>query len=186
MSIEISYSMWNKDGRERQNGSIMTIIKSVNQTFCNEQVQFHVVQTAAVTTLASVCGYAGTFFFTNFPAEKGAFYLGSVALVSFVAYQALDKLKEQLESPSLKKIIGLVALLQIPFAFYYLPKYLPLTLARTAELEILAAAAHFAAIPIFFHLAVTAWNEPSVTNIASATGVLLPLANGLRYYAKPA
>ncbi|CUI17633.1 hypothetical protein PNK_2029 [Candidatus Protochlamydia naegleriophila] len=176
---------WNED--KAKSGSIMNIIKSVNQTlFYNEEIRSHAVQTIAMTTLASICGYAGTFFFTNFPAETGAFYLGSVALVSFVAYQSLDKLKEQLESPSLRKIVGLVALLQIPFAFYYLPKYLPLNLASTAELEILAAAAHFAAIPIFFHLAVTAWNEPSVTNIASATGVLLPLANGLRYYAKSA
>lgn len=134
-------------------------------------------------SLAAVCGYAGTFFFTVHNPLAAAIYLATAALTSQVAYHILEKIKSNVQSHGLKHAISAVQLLQIPLMFY-MCSGTPLILSGVAKLEVLVAAAYFIAIPIFFHLSIVAWNEPSVTNIVAAIGVLLPLANGLGSYAK--
>lgn len=160
----------------------MNIINNIGSVLMNEEVHDFALRATSLTCLASICGYAGTFFFSKFNPKSGAIYLASVALTSQVAYEILEKLKESVESPRLKQVITAVQLLQIPMAFYLLPDLLKLHLSGGAKLEIIVVTAHFVAIPVFFHLAIKAWNEPTLANVAAAVGVMLSLANGLRSY----
>lgn len=148
----------------------------------NDHFQQVALGMAGRSFLASICGYAGTFFFTTHSPMIAAAYLGTVTLVNQIAYYALEKLKEYTSNPTTKHLLFVVQLLQFPFAFYFL---LPgISLSGALKLEILAATAYFVAIPAFFHLGRISWNDPTTSNIAYAVGVMLPLASGLRSYAK--
>lgn len=140
-----------------------------------------VSKTLSCTSLAAVCGYAGTFFFTLHNPLCAAVYLATAALTSQIAYHALEKIKSLFQSEKVKFALSAVQLLQIPLMFYLCPGSL---ITGIAKLEIITATAYFVAIPVFFHLSIVAWNDPSVGNIVAAIGVLLPLANGLGSYAK--
>jgi len=147
----------------------------------NDQFQHFASKTAGITVLASVCAYGGTFFFTSHPPITGAMYFGTVALIGQVAYQALVNLKECFENQTIKHLINVIQLLEIPFFFYFLHGGSQF-LTAAIKLEIVAATAYFTAIPLFFHLGIETWNDPSAANIAMTMGVMMPLASGLRAY----
>jgi hypothetical protein len=145
-------------------------------------IQHDIVKPAGITLLASTCAFGGTFFFTNHHPLVGAAYLGTVALVGQVAYQAMEKIKEIQQSPTVQHLISVIQLLEIPLLFYYLhagTRFLP----AAVKLEIVAATGYFIAIPLFFHLGIEAWKDPSPANISSTIGVMLALSSGLRGYA---
>lgn len=150
--------------------------------FFSDQIRQEVVKTIGCTLLTFVCGYGGTFFFTTLNPGQAALYIAKVSLVSQVSYHIFEKLKNNVQSPLLKNTITVIQLLQIPLFFYLLHGGAILT--GVEKLEMVVATAYFTAIPVFFHLGIIAWNDPSVTNIAAAVGVMLPLANGLGNYAR--
>jgi len=163
-------------------GMIMTLTSIYNQITSEDSKQF-AFQTVGAASLAAVCGYGGTFFFTALNPVSAATYFAVVALTSHVAYQALEKLKESVEAPRLKQVITAVQLLQFSILFYF---FHGLSGAATgaAKLEMITATAYFVAIPVFFHLAIEAWKDPTLANIGVAVGVMLPLVSGLGGYAK--
>lgn len=140
-----------------------------------------VLNVVGLASLASIGGYGGTFFFSTLNPLSGACYLGITSVISHVAYLIFGRMKDAVESPKLKYLITAVQLLQIPLVFYFFPGSL-YHLSAATKLEIIIATAHFLAIPVFFHLGIKAWNEPTLPNIAAATSVMLSLANGLRSY----
>ncbi len=156
----------------------MNYIESIREKITSETA-FHM---AGGVALAAVCGYGGTFFFSLLNPAIGAAYVASAAITSMVAYQALESLKDNFKSERVKKVITIVQLLQIPLSFYLLPEPLGLCIRAATKLEIIIATAHFAAIPVFFHLAIEAYRNPTTQNIALAAGVMLPLATGMRTY----
>lgn len=159
----------------------MMDLKSIGSYFVNgEQI---ISKTISCTALAGVCGYAGTFFFTMHNPLSAAVYLATAALTSQVAYHILEKIKTFAQSQGLKHALTAVQLLQIPLMFYMFSGG-PAILSGIAKLEVITATAYFVAMPVFFHLSITAWNDPTVTNIVAAMGVLFPLATGLGSYAK--
>jgi hypothetical protein len=160
----------------------MNILRNVSSMIKNEELWDLALKTTGTTALASVCAYGGTFFFTNYQPQIAATYFGLVALTSQVAYRVLEKLKDSVEKPLFKHLITVIQLLQIPFSFYFLHNGSQF-LSAAVKLEMIAATAYFVAIPIFFHLGVVAWNDPTETKIIAAVGVMLPLASGLRTYA---
>lgn len=136
----------------------------------------------ATTTLAAVCGYGGTFFFTVHNPIHGALYLGSVALTSHVAYLILDEIKAHVKSPKLTHVFSAIQLFQIPLVFYYPPSSIALNMPGNIKLEIIIAAIHFLAIPLVFHLGIETWKDPTLINIGYTGSLMLTLANGLRNY----
>ncbi len=160
----------------------MNAIKNACNGIVSDEVQERALQTAALTGLASVCAYAGTFFFTAYKPVNGAFYLGSVILVSHVAYQVLEKMKEMVKSDKVKYAITSIQLLQIPVVFYLMPGQLSPSLTSGAKLEIIIATAHFVAVPIFFHLGLEAWKDPTFVKVAPVAAMMLTLTQGLRSY----
>lgn len=154
----------------------MNIIECYNNLTSKNQIISKIV---GCTVLATVCGYGGTFLFTNLNPRLSASYFGSVALISQVVYQVLENLKSSTENPANKYAIAVVQLLQIPVFFYLSHGPIGPFIHGAIKLEMIVATAHFVAIPAFFHLAIRAWNDPSSANVAAAVGVMLPLANGL-------
>ncbi len=162
----------------------MHFLSNLTAKLMSDEWRHFALKTGVCTTLAGVCGYGGTFFFTSFNPRIGASYFAVVALVGQIAYEILEQLKSPVEdSPWLKRMVTAVQFLQIPLCFYLLHGTSS-HLSAAVKLEIICATAYFTAIPIFFHLAVKAWNDPTASNIAKAVGVMLPLANGLGNYAK--
>lgn len=157
----------------------MNAIRSIGSILSNEEVQNHAVKTAGMTSLAAVCAYGGTFFFTAHNPIIGVVYLSSAALTSHVAYQIFEKMKESVESERLKYVITAVQLFQIPVVCYLAPGTLLPQLSNAIKLEIIIATAHFVAIPVFFHIAIKAWEN---RDFAFAVSIMLSLANGLRTY----
>jgi hypothetical protein len=142
-----------------------------------------VLLTAAGTSLASVCAYGGTFFFTYHPPMVGVAYIGMVALISQIAYRSLEKLKEKIDIPSIQRSITVLQLLQIPFWFYALHGGSQQVLSASVKQEIIAATAYFAAIPTFFYLGIETFNDPTPSNVGATLTGMLTLANGLNGYA---
>lgn len=134
------------------------------------------------TLLAGICAYGGTYFFTRYHPLVGASYIGIVALASQIAYRALEGLKENVDTPFFQHTINVIQLLQIPF-FCYLFNGQGVSSAAP-KMEIITATAHFVAIPIFIHLAIIAWNDPTVEHIGATMAVMLPLASRLQTYAE--
>lgn len=149
----------------------------------DEMWQESVLKITGGTLLASVCAYGGTYFFTRYSPMMGVTYFGMVALISQVAYRALAELKENVDTSICQHVITVIQLFQVPF-FFYLCHGGNDHLSAAVKLEIITATAHFAAIPIFIHLAIVAWNDPTVEHIAAAMGVMLPLASRLQSYAE--
>lgn len=141
-------------------------------------------KTAGFTAFAAICTYGGTFLFTALNPASAALYVATAALASQVSYHILEVFKETFEAPVVKLCFTVLQLFQIPFFFYLFPSPIGFALSAADRLECLNATAHFVAIPVFFHLGIVAWNDPTVTHLAAAVGVLLPLANGLGKYAK--
>ena len=160
----------------------MNAIRNVGSYLMSNDMQEHVLKVAGVTALASICAYGGTFFFTSHRPLSGAVYLGSVALISHIAYLVFEQIKDAVDHPKLKYALTTVQLFQIPIVFYFSPGSLIFPLSGSVQLEIIVASAHFVAIPLFFHLGIKAWYDPSFANIAAVAGVMLSLANGLRNY----
>lgn len=162
----------------------MDYIRSFERKIFSEESQQYVSKTVGGTALAGICGYGGTFFFTTLNPVTAAIYFSTTALVTQLTYRVFEKMKESVKSPMLKHTFTAIQLLQIP-VFFYLFHGVPGTfLSGATKLEMITATAYFTAIPVFFHLGIMAWNEPTVTHITAAIGVMLPLANGLGNYAK--
>lgn len=136
------------------------------------------------TLLAGVCAYGGTYFFTRYHPMMGASYVGTVALVSQIAYCILEILKEDSELHFYEHTMTVIQLLQIPFFCYLFSGINNGTLSAATKMEIISATAHFAAIPIVVHLGKIAWDDPTVEHIGVAMGVMLPLASRLQTYAE--
>lgn len=149
----------------------------------HETWQHSLIKIGEGALLAGVCAYGGTYFFTRYDPLTGASYIATVALVSQVVYRLLDVLGKQTDHVICQRFINGAKLFQIPYFFYLLHgAYAPLT--APVKMEIITATAHFAAIPIFVHLGIIAWNDPKVENIAAAMAVMLPLASRLQVYAE--
>lgn len=133
--------------------------------------------------LAGVCAYGGTYFFTHYHPLIGASYVASVALVSQVAYRLLGAMEKKIDHPIHQHFINCAKLFQIPYCFYLLHGGFA-HLAAPVKMEIITATAHFAAIPVFVHLGIIAWNDPTVEHIAASMAVMLPLASRLQVYAE--
>ena len=161
----------------------MNFINRITSGLMSEECQQFALKTGGCTVLAAICGYGGTFFFTNLNPRVGAFYLATVALISVVAYQAFEKVKSPIKSPMLKQMVEVLQFAQFPLCFYFLhaPGY---RLSAAVKLEIISATAYFIAIPFFFRFAVVAWNEPTFANVGTAVGVMLQIADQLGNYAK--
>lgn len=162
----------------------MNIIRNIGDRIGGEELQERVLQTAGITCMSSICAYGGTFFFTAYKPLDGVFYLGIVALTSYVAYQALETMKEWVESDRLKYVITSIQLFQIPILLYVLPGSLNQQLTGAAKLEILIATAHFVAVPVFFHLGLEAWKDPCFEKVAPVIAMMLTLSQGLRHYVR--
>ncbi len=166
-------------------GVIMNIIRNIVSELGyvrDDAWQQSALKVTGGVLLSAVCAYGGTHFFTTHHPLLGAAYFASVALISQVAYRALEKLKDTVDKPLARHVITVIQLLQIPYFFYALHAGMAQRLSASAKLEIIIATAHFAAIPVFCHLAIVAWNDPTVEHITAAIGVMLPLAGGLRSY----
>ena len=148
----------------------------------NDAWQQSTLKVAGGMVLGAACGYGGTYFFTHHPPLVGAMYVGSAALVTQIAYRALEKLKEVIDHPLFKHAVTAIQLLQIPLFFHLLHACNGQFLSAGVKLEILIATAHFMAIPILFHVGIAAWEDPTVERLAAFSGIMLTLANGLRYY----
>lgn len=162
----------------------MNFIRDFASKMTSEEMQEHALNVAGVTALASVCAYGGTFFFTSHNPMSGALYLGIVSLISHVAYLIFENMRGSVDAPKLKYALTAVQLLQIPMVFYFFSGAFSYQLTGASKFEIIIATAHFIAIPVFFDLGIKAWNEPTLPNIAAATGVMLSLVNGLRNYVR--
>lgn len=163
----------------------------------SEPKQKAISQVVGFTTLSAICGYGGAFFFTHIHPLVSATYFASVALTSQVVYRAFEHLKSPIEKPVLNPpekptdspevpfknhFVEAIQLLQIPLFFHLCHGVIGPRLHGAIKLELIVATAHFVAVPVFFHLAIKAWKDPSVTNVAAAAGVMLPLATGLLRY----
>lgn len=160
----------------------MNLIRSVTERITSAEAQENIHNVVGLTTLGSVCAYGGTFFFSSLKPLDGAFYLGSVSLISSVAYLAFGYLKDSVESQRGKLAITAIQLLQIPLAFYFFPGTLAAHLTAAAKLEIIITTAHFVAIPAVVYLGIEAWKAPSFNSIFATTSSMLALTNGLRNF----
>lgn len=160
----------------------MNTIRNIGAALTSDAMQDCLLKTAGLTSLVSICAYGGTFFFTRHNPVHGAAYLSVVALTSLVAYQIFEKMKEYVDSPTVKDIIKAVQFLQIPLVFYALPGPFNLHLENAVKLEMVIVTAYFVAIPMFFHFAIEVWNDPTLPNLFAASGIMLSLANGLKSY----
>ena len=160
----------------------MNLIRNFAGKITSAEAHDTIHNVAGLTTLASVCAYGGTFFFSSLTPLDGVLYLGSVSLISHVAYLIFGNMKDSVESPKLKQMILAVQLLQIPMVFYFFPGTLASHMTAASKLEIIITTAHFVAIPAVFYLGIEAWKAPSFTSIAAATGSMLTLTSGLRNF----
>ena len=161
----------------------MNLINTATSNLKSDEFQQFVLKTSVCTGLAAICGYGGTFFFTHFNPRMGASYFATVALISQVVYGIFEQVKDPGNLPILKRAVEAIQLLQIPI-FFYLLHGNHSRLSAAVKLEIICATAYFTAIPIFFHLAIKAWNEPTSENIGTAMALMIPLASGLASYGK--
>jgi hypothetical protein len=161
----------------------MNYLNSLASDLKCDTFQEFALKTGVCTVLGAVCGYGGTFFFTTHNPMIGASYFAMVALISQIAYAVFEQVKAFIDDPFLKKIVSAIQLLQIPLCFYVLHGTIS-PLSAAVKLEIITATAYFIAIPIFFQLAIDAWNEPTGDNIVKAMGLMIPLVSGLASYAK--
>ncbi len=161
--------------------STMDLIDGLFSTCSTQQQQM--VKIASCAAFSSVCALGGTFFFTAINPLAAATYFATVAVISQATYHIFAALKSMTASTALKLIFSAMQLLQFSLWFYLLPGPLGIAFSGAQKLEIVNAAAHFLATPIFFHLAIEAYREPTIPNIAYAIGVLLPLGSGLGKYA---
>lgn len=160
----------------------MNVIRNIGAVLVSEDMQNRALKTVGLASLASISAYGGTFFFTRLNPMHGVAYLGTVTLVSYIAYQIFEKVKEYVDSPHLKQLLSTMQLTQIPLVFYALSGPVNLHLTQAIKLEIIVATGYFVAIPIFFHLAIEAWQDPTVSNIAAAASLMVALSSGLKSY----
>jgi len=161
----------------------MNYIRDVSSNLINKDWPQFVLKTVSVTACITLSGYLGTHFFTSLNPNVGAGYVGICILASQLVYEIFEEIKEPINSKPIAKAITAVQLLQFPLVFYFLHGTHPFLSAAT-KLEIISATAYFIAIPIFFYFANAALNDPTDSNIATAVGILIPLASKLASYAQ--
>ncbi len=160
----------------------MNVMRNIGAVLVSEEMQDRALKTVGLTSLAAISAYGGTFFFTRLNPMLGVAYLSTVTLTSHVAYQIFERLKEYVDSPHLKQLLSIIQLTQIPLVFYALSGPVHAHLSQAVKLEIIVATGHFVAIPIFFYLAIEAWQDPTFSKIAAAGSFMVALASGLKTY----